>query len=86
VRLAVLVLPNLGGTRVGEDYWLPESDYLNFNERTGYDPADFATQKKSFTEQVLAQKRQQFWAAYLQALQERSSVQVYQDALRRLTG
>lgn len=36
MRLAVLVLPNLGGTRVGEDYWLPESDYLNFNERTGY--------------------------------------------------
>lgn len=68
---------------------LPSPDgyvILRVNERTGYDPADFATQKKSFTEQVLAQKRQQFWAAYLQALQERSSVQVYQDALRRLTG
>ncbi len=36
LRLAVLVLPNLGGTRVDKDYWLPESDYLNFNERTGY--------------------------------------------------
>ncbi len=36
LRLAVLLLPNLGGTRVDKDYWLPESDYLNFNERTGY--------------------------------------------------
>ena len=36
LRLAVLVLPNLGGTRVDKDYWLPEADYLNFNERAGY--------------------------------------------------
>jgi hypothetical protein len=35
-RIAVFLLPNLGGTRTGRDYWLPESDYLNFNERTSY--------------------------------------------------
>jgi hypothetical protein len=36
LRFAVLVLPNLGGTRVDVDYWLPRADYLNFNERAGY--------------------------------------------------
>jgi hypothetical protein len=36
LRLAVLALPNLGGTRVDVDYWLPRADYLNFNERAGY--------------------------------------------------
>ena len=36
LRIAVLVLPNLGGTRVDVDYWLPRADYLNFNERAGY--------------------------------------------------
>lgn len=34
LRLAVLLLPNLGGTRVDHDYWLPA--YLNYNEQTGY--------------------------------------------------
>ncbi len=36
LRLAVLLLPNLGGTRMDMDYWLPQAQYLNFNERTGY--------------------------------------------------
>jgi hypothetical protein len=34
LRLAVLLLPNLGGTRMEVDYWLPS--YLNYNEQTGY--------------------------------------------------
>ena len=59
---------------------------LRVVERTGYDPEKFASEKDTFTEQVLAQKRQQFWAAYLQALQQRSSVHVDRDTLRGLTG
>ncbi len=59
---------------------------LRVVERTGYDPEKFASEKDTFTEQVLAQKRQQFWAAYLQALQQRSSVRVDRDTLRGLTG
>lgn len=59
---------------------------LRVKERTGFDAEGFASQKDSFTEQVLAQKRQLFWAAYLQTLQERSSVQVNRDALRRVLG
>ncbi len=56
---------------------------LRVKERTGFDAEEFASQKEIFTEQVLAQKRQLFWAAYLQTLQERSSVRVNRDALRR---
>ena len=59
---------------------------LRVVERTGYDSEKFASEKDTFTEQVLAQKRQQFWAAYLQSLQERSSVEVDRDTLRGLTG
>ncbi|HEX9726457.1 MAG TPA: SurA N-terminal domain-containing protein [Vicinamibacteria bacterium] len=59
---------------------------LRVKERTGFDPEEFASQRDTFTEQVLAQKRQQFWAAYLQSLQERSSVQINRDALRRVLG
>ena len=59
---------------------------LRVVERTGYDAEKFASEKNTFTEQVLAQKRQQFWAAYLQALQQRSSVEVNRETLRDLTG
>ena len=59
---------------------------LRVVERTGYDPEKFASEKDTFTEQVLTQKRQQFWAAYLQALQQRSSVEVDRDTLRAPTG
>jgi peptidyl-prolyl cis-trans isomerase D len=68
---------------------LPSRDgfvVLRVVERTGYDPEKFASEKDTFTEQVLAQKRQQFWAAYMQALQQRSSVEVNRDTLRGLTG
>ena len=59
---------------------------LRVKERTGFDAEEFASQKESFTEQALAQKRQLFWAAYVQTLQERSSVRVNRDALRRAVG
>lgn len=35
LRLAVLVLPNLGGSRHERDYWLP-AHVTNYNEQTGY--------------------------------------------------
>jgi hypothetical protein len=59
---------------------------LRVKERTGFDAEEFASQKETFTEQALAQKRQLFWTAYLQTLQERSSVRVNRDALRRVLG
>jgi peptidyl-prolyl cis-trans isomerase D len=59
---------------------------LRVKERTGFDPEKFASERTSFTEQVLTQKRQQFWGAYVQSLQERSTVQINRDALRRVLG
>lgn len=59
---------------------------LRVKERSGFDAEEFASQRDSFTEQVLAQKRQQFWAAYLQTLQDRIPIQINRDAVRRALG
>jgi peptidyl-prolyl cis-trans isomerase D len=59
---------------------------LRVTERTEFSPETLLSERDEFTEQLLAEKRQRVWAAYLQTLHQRYSVQVNRETLRRLTG
>jgi hypothetical protein len=59
---------------------------LRVVERTGFSSEAFESEKSSFSEQLLSEKRQRAWSAYLQELQRRYAVRVDREALRQLTG
>ncbi len=59
---------------------------LRVLERTGFSPEEFESEKNTFSEQLLSEKRQRAWSAYLQELQRRYAVRVDREALRQLTG
>jgi hypothetical protein len=59
---------------------------LRVVERTGFQPDQFDAEKDAFTEQILNEKRQRTWSAYLQNLQSRYSVQTNRELLRQITG
>ena len=59
---------------------------LRVLERTGFSPEEFESEKNSFSEQLLSEKRQRAWSAYLQELQRRYAVRIDREALRQLTG
>ena len=59
---------------------------LRVLDRTGFSPVEFESEKNSFSEQLLSEKRQRAWSAYLQELQRRYAVRIDREALRQLTG
>ena len=59
---------------------------LRVVERTGFSLEQFDSEKDGFAEQILNEKRQQIWSAYMQGLQRRYSVQRNRELLRQLTG
>lgn len=54
-------------------------------ERTGFSSEEFDSDKGTFSEQILSEKRQRAWSSYLQELERRYAVIIHYDALRRLT-
>jgi peptidyl-prolyl cis-trans isomerase D len=58
---------------------------LRVLERTGFSSEEFDSDKGTFSEQVLSEKRQRAWSSYLQELQRRYAVSIDREALRRLT-
>jgi parvulin-like peptidyl-prolyl isomerase len=59
---------------------------LRVLERTGFTEEQFASEKDKFTEQLLNEKKQREWSAYLQALTRRYSVRIDRQMMRQLTG
>jgi peptidyl-prolyl cis-trans isomerase D len=58
---------------------------LRVLSRSGYSEAEYAAKRDEFIETLLQEKRQALWSAYLQELQDRYSVQIDRDTLRKLT-
>jgi peptidyl-prolyl cis-trans isomerase D len=59
---------------------------LRVVDRTGFQPDQFDAEKDDFTEQILNEKRQRTWSAFLQSLQNRYSIQTNRELLRQITG
>lgn len=59
---------------------------LRILERTGYSDEQFASNKGDFTDQLLNEKKQRGWSAYLQELTRRYSVRIDRQMMRELTG
>lgn len=58
---------------------------LRVVSRSGYSEEEWTQARESFIESLLADRRQSMWSAYLQALQDRYSIQIDRETLRRLT-
>ncbi len=54
--------------------------------RSGFSAEQFATEKDRFTEQLINEKRQRTWSAYLQGLQRRYPVQRNRELLQQIVG
>jgi len=59
---------------------------VRVQERSGFTPEKFAAERESFTEQLLNERRTQFWGLYLQRLQTRLSIERNPEALGNLVG
>ena len=55
-------------------------------ERSGFTPEAFASEKESFTERQLEEKRSRVWNAFVQDLEKRLDVKIHRDAMQRLLG
>jgi parvulin-like peptidyl-prolyl isomerase len=59
---------------------------LRVLERSGFTEEQFASEKDSFTDQILNEKKQRAWSAYMQELTRRYSVRIDRQMMRQLTG
>jgi peptidyl-prolyl cis-trans isomerase D len=59
---------------------------LRVLQRTGYSDEQFASEKDDFTDQILNEKKQRAWSAYLQELTRRYTVRIDRQMMHQLTG